>query len=296
MKNKTLLASIGILAVAAGIAGYSLYSYKRTVKNIRAESVSLAGKLDATQMDLQTAQDAVLDLQKKLSLVESVLLDEQKKALSVASQVDQVSTKVGVLDKLSRTDTELLKQYSKVYFLNEHYVPISLTDIPAKYIFTAGKKLQIHSNVAPHLSALLDDADASGISLFLDSAYRSFGTQAVLKSAYKVTYGAGTANAFSAEQGYSEHQLGTAVDFTASSINGGLAGFDKTVEYLWLTNNAYRYGFVISYPNGNTSYVFEPWHWRFVGIELAQYMHQNNLYFYTMDQRVIDTYLANIFD
>jgi D-alanyl-D-alanine carboxypeptidase len=110
-----------------------------------------------------------------------------------------------------------------------------------------------------------------------------------------VVYGSG-ANAFSADQGYSEHQLGTAADVTTNTLAGGLDGFDATPAYKWLTANAYKYGFILSYPQGNGYYEYEPWHWRFVGKKLARYLHTTNERFYDLDQRTIDSYLINIFD
>jgi D-alanyl-D-alanine carboxypeptidase len=127
------------------------------------------------------------------------------------------------------------------------------------------------------------------------SAYRSFAEQMTLKSGYRVQYGTG-ANAFSAEQGYSEHQLGTTVDFTTPVIKGAYASFENTTAYAWLTKNAYKYGFILSYPKGNSYYVYEPWHWRFVGKDLADRLHDEGLDFYEMDQREIDEYLIRIFD
>jgi D-alanyl-D-alanine carboxypeptidase len=143
---------------------------------------------------------------------------------------------------------------------------------------------------------MIDDANAAGVKIFVQSAYRSFFDQASLKGKYTVTYGAGTANSFSADQGYSEHQLGTTVDFSTTGLNGGLDGFDKTPAYTWLVANAYKYGFVLSYPKNNTYYVFEPWHWRFVGFALALRIHNESKNFYDLDQRVIDGYLISIFD
>src|SRR3990167_1970818 len=113
---------------------------------------------------------------------------------------------------------------------------------------------------------------------------------------YTVVYGAGTANSFSADQGYSEHQIGTTLDFITTRLSGQLTGFDKTEGYQWLLNNAHNFGFILSYPKNNTYYVYEPWHWRFVGVKLATYLYDNKLNFYDMDQREIDTYLANTFD
>ena len=225
-----------------------------------------------------------------------VLQKEQEKNNSLLNQFGEITNTVGALSKLSKTDPELLKKYSKVYFLNEHYVPISLTNVGPTYISAKSKNYQIHSDVVSHLEDMIKAGNADGMSILVLSAYRSFQTQSILKSNYKVIYGAGTANSFSADQGYSEHQLGTAVDFTTLKLNGALEGFDKTPEYKWLGENAYKYGFVISYPAGNTYYKFEPWHWRFVGVALATKLHDDGINFYNMDQRLIDNYLANIFD
>ena len=108
-------------------------------------------------------------------------------------------------------------------------------------------------------------------------------------------YGVG-ANQFSADQGYSEHQLATTVDLITKGLGGQLPGFDKTDAYKWLEKRAYKYGFILSYPSGNSYYMYEPWHWRFVGVKLATYLHNTDRNFYDIDQREIDTYLSNIFD
>ena len=142
---------------------------------------------------------------------------------------------------------------------------------------------------------MVKDAKADGVDLWVVSAYRSFETQAELKSAYTVTYGSG-ANAFSADQGFSEHQLGTTLDFTTKGLGGGLSGFGNTEAYQWLLEHAHQYGFTLSYPEGNSYYMYEPWHWRFVGEDLAKDLHRANAHFYDWDQRKIDGYLVNIFD
>ncbi len=230
------------------------------------------------------------------SNVADVLAKAEEKNNALKDQFVEITHTVGALERLSSIDPELLKKYSKVYFLNEHYVPVSLTPIEEQYVNPKSKNFQFLSDAWPHLEELFDAASADGLSLQALSAYRSFSTQSVLKATYKFTYGAGTANQFSAEQGYSEHQLGTALDFTTAKTGGALEGFEKTPEYKWLLDNAYKYGFIISYPQGNTYYKFEPWHWRFVGVALAERLHDDHVYFYGLDQRIIDTYLANIFD
>ncbi len=224
------------------------------------------------------------------------LTEEQRRNNSLEDKLSGITDTVENLEKLSATDKELLKKYSKVYFLNEHYVPISLTDIDQAFVSEKGKNFKIHSDVWPHLEELLEDAQKDKLDLQVLSAYRSFATQSSLKSSYTFTYGAGTANKFSADQGYSEHQLGTTVDFTTTQLAGALEGFDKTPEYKWLLENAHNYGFILSYPAGNAYYKFEPWHWRFVGVDLARKAYKDEMNFYDMDQRVIDSYLGKIFD
>ena len=81
-----------------------------------------------------------------------------------------------------------------------------------------------------------------------------------------------------------------------TGLGGAFAGFDRTGAYQWLLANAYKYGFVLSYPANNPYYIYEPWHWRYVGVKLSTALHDQNKNFYDLDQREIDQYLADIFD
>jgi D-alanyl-D-alanine carboxypeptidase len=142
---------------------------------------------------------------------------------------------------------------------------------------------------------MIKDAADDEVVIKVRSAYRSFEAQKNLKSAYSVSYGSG-ANTFSADQGYSEHQLGTTVDLTSPENSNQLAGFDGTKAFAWLQKNAHNYGFTLSYPKGNAYYIYEPWHWRYVGEDLASDLHKDGKFFYDLDQREIDKYLVNVFE
>ena len=211
------------------------------------------------------------------------------------TQMDTLSQEVGTIVKLRNLDEELLQKYSKVYFLNENYVPKTVLAIDSQYLYNPDNDEYIHGNVLPFLYALLEAATKDSINLTVKSAFRSFYEQANIKTNYKMAFGSG-ANKFAADQGYSEHQLGTTVDFGTNEFNGNSSFFHKTKAYQWLLNNAYKYGFILSYPQENTYYIFEPWHWRFVGIRLAAKLHEEGKYFYELDQRAIDDYLISIFD
>jgi D-alanyl-D-alanine carboxypeptidase len=225
----------------------------------------------------------------------SLLTAEKNKNEVFEEQIGDISGTVGKLDKLSKIDPELLMKYSKVYFLNEHYAPEKISEIPQTFRFKTEEPEYIGARVAPFLTDMLENARDDGVELLVVSGYRSFDEQKSLKGAYAVQYGSG-ANAFSADQGYSEHQLGTTIDLTTTAVGGGLAGFQNTEAYTWLQENAHKYGFVLSYPKDNGYYIFEPWHWRFVGEDLARNLHRNGKFFYDLEQREIDEYLISVFD
>lgn len=285
MKQSQLL-GIGAAVIALCAIGGYLY---------HARTTELSQALSERELQLQETQSSLAQATDENIQLAEALAAERERNDAFSEQIENISGTVGRLDKLSRTDPELLQKYSKVYFLNENYSPPTLSPVPEEYRFQEDKVEEVHGGVASYLIKLLEAARDDDIELLIASSYRSFGRQGALKASYVVRYGSG-ANAFSAEQGYSEHQLGTAVDFTTREVGGSFVGFDTTEAYEWLSENAYKYGFVLSYPKDNTYYVYEPWHWRFVGKELARDLHQDERDFYDLDQREIDPYLVDIFD
>ena len=279
----------GFILLTALIVGVSAYGYVR-ITSLSNRITELNTKLASTTNLLAT------NISEATTSIGNALQQQENQLGGVQDQVGAIGGTVTTLQKLSTTDPQLLAKYSKIFFLSENYAPERLQEIPDQYKYVATKDLQLIPQVVPHLTSMLDAASSTGVAIYVDSAYRSFDDQATLKGEYTVVYGAGTANQFSADQGYSEHQLGTAADLITTGTNGQLTGFDKRPAYAWLVANAYRYGFILSYPPNNGYYIFEPWHWRFVGVKLATDLHNQNENFYDMDQRTIDTYLVDIFD
>jgi D-alanyl-D-alanine carboxypeptidase len=283
----------GALAFFGVAFGYRYYLLAQELAAVREE---LASSARAHEIKTKRFTDELTVAKHENAELNDAVRAQNERLEALAGQVQEVAGTAGTLEKLSKTDRELLKKYSKIYFLNENYVPAGLVGIDPKYLNNKEKLEQIHASVQPFLTALLDEAARSGNTIEIISAYRSFGVQSSLKSGYRFTYGAGTANAFSADQGYSEHQLGITVDVTTPDLGATFEGFGKTAAYAWLKENAHRYGFILSYSEKNAYYTFEPWHWRFVGIELATILHVEGKYFYDLDQRSIDPYLVKIFD
>lgn len=280
---------VGFVILAGAVGATSVYGYT-TLNSLSDRLVELDTRLASTTEILQGTIAETADALREQNASVAEKLDDFE------DEVGDITGTIEDLEKLAKTDPELLAKYSKVFFLSEHYTPARLVEIPTGYKYSETRSVQVIPEILPNLTRLLDRAKRDGVALYVQSGYRSFETQEALKGQYAVTYGAGTANQFSADQGYSEHQLGTTVDFTTTGLGGGLTGFDRTAAYAWLLKNAYRYGFVLSYPQGNTYYIFEPWHWRFVGEDLADDLHDDGKNFYDLDQRDIDKYLISLFD
>lgn len=119
------------------------------------------------------------------------------------------------------------------------------------------------------------DAENDDIYLYIVSGYRSYYTQAVTYENFCYSRGQEEADRISARPGHSEHQTGLAMDVNSTSFL-----FEDTPEANWLAENCCHYGFVIRYPKDKediTGYRYEPWHIRYLGTELAEYLTQNNL-------------------
>lgn len=158
--------------------------------------------------------------------------------------------------------------------LSSSYKPSNLV-IPNVTFQTPGniEKNYMEATAAKALEELFAAAKAQNIRLVAISGYRSYTRQATLYKNAVSTYG--KTQMGTAKPGQSEHQTGLAMD-----VNSISQSFEYTKEGQWLAQNAHQYGFIIRYPKGKTKitgYMYEPWHIRYVGKELASYCYTNNL-------------------
>jgi len=300
------LAVFSVFSLVLIFLGYERFTNLKEISNLNIENQKIALSFESenklrlkenseANATINSLSDQIDNLNQQLDRTSRLLEEERERNSNFENQIDDLQNTVIGLDKLSKTDRELLMKYSKTYFLNENFIPSKLTQINQKYVLPGKKDQYFHGDALPFLEDLLKDAKRAGHDIRIISAYRSFDEQNELKGQFSQTYGSG-ANTFSADQGYSEHQLGTAVDIADVATGATSQSFAKTEAYEWLVDNAYRYGFILSYPENNQYYIFEPWHWRFVGIDLARDLHRLNDSFYDWDQRRIDEYLIKIFD
>lgn len=175
--------------------------------------------------------------------------------------------------------------------LKETYAPtdlVKITDVPT--LLASPEVNQLRKPAAEALTKLFEAAmEEIKIQLHARSGYRSYRTQELTYNGYVKSYGQEEADKFSAKAGQSEHQTGLAMDISSESVNFLLEeDFGETVEGIWVAENAHRFGFIIRYPKGKedvTGYLYEPWHIRYLGVDLATKVYESGL---TLEQYFFD--------
>lgn len=207
--------------------------------------VRVSGKVDTAVAGVYKIRYKVSDKAGNTTVItRKVIVTEETKPVSVTS-VDGLSYVNGIL--LVNKNHGLPKEYNPGVNLEA---------------YEALKRLQA-------------DSLAAGFDLGLISGYRSYETQEKLYNKYVLQVGEEEANTFSAKPGYSEHQTGLAFDL--GSVD---RSFAYTPEAKWLSQNAHLYGFIIRYPEGKqeiTGYIYEPWHVRYLGVDVATKVKESNL-------------------
>lgn len=173
------------------------------------------------------------------------------------------------IQKVDNQD-DLLVLVNKYNQLNENYIPENLQNVS----YGSGK---LRKEAALAFDQMCAAAKKDNIKIYGGSAYRSYSYQDELYKNYVARDGVKLADTYSARAGHSEHQTGLAMDI----LNKKWVFIEETdKEYEWLVNNSYKYGFILRYLKGKeeiTGYKFEPWHYRYVGIDIAKEIHNLNI-------------------
>ena len=211
-------------------------------------------------------------------------------------------------------DEKYLLLVNKNVGLDSDFEPSALTELTCATL-QSDRTYELDSRAAQALYAMLAEMNAAGVNdIMVASAYRSYSYQVstynnyVEKEANQLSYEARrvfgddyinsnylakgiyklsledahtVVQSYSAKPGHSEHQTGLCVDFITSEMGNDLTeAFENTAAFAWLSQNAYKFGFILRYPKGKTEVtgiIYEPWHYRFVGIEVASIIHQTGL-------------------
>lgn len=171
----------------------------------------------------------------------------------------------------------LLVLCNKYFKIPENYTIDQLVKVPEELHASDGKSYMLDKRALEAYEVLEADAKNAGIDLTIVSAYRTYEFQNNLYNKYVNRSGKAEADTYSARPGHSEHESGLAVD-----LNQVETAFENTKAFNWLNENAHVYGFILRYPKGKeslTGYMYEPWHYRYVGKEVAAIIKSENITF-----------------
>ena len=184
-------------------------------------------------------------------------------------------------DKEDYVDPVVIDKFDDYVLVNKHrqlsskYIPDDLVKIDEEYVKADGE-IEIERNVAKAFYDMAEAASEDGMELMVSSGYRSYEDQEEIMETYLELYGQNYVDNYVAKPGFSEHQTGMSLDVASKSVNT----FVNSEEYSWMMDNAYKYGFILRYPKSKediTGYKCEAWHYRYVGKEIAEYIHDNNI-------------------
>lgn len=164
---------------------------------------------------------------------------------------------------------------NKYNYLPNNYVPKNLETIDLDYA-RSGMKLVNYAKEA--FENMAKDAKKENYRIIAMSSYRSYDYQTILYDSYVEEDGKEKADTYSGRPGFSEHQTGLAIDIYNGKEN--YTNFEKTKEFKWMQKHAHEYGFILRFPKDKekeTGYKYESWHYRYVGKNIATYIHKNKI-------------------
>ena len=181
---------------------------------------------------------------------------------------------------------DLLVLVNKYHYLPDGYKPSDLAYLPGAY----GNNVPMREVIIEPFKELQAAAEEEiGVNFMPTTAFRDYNFQRTLYNNYVASDGVTAADTYSARPGYSEHQTGLSIDLKNTAISGSTRLTDENYE--WLSNNAYRFGFIIRFPEDKTDitgYQFENWHIRYVGLDAAKIIYEEDL---TLEE-YIDLYVT----
>ena len=168
----------------------------------------------------------------------------------------------------------LVNKYNK---LDENYEVEDLVTVSNWYCY--GKN-ELQKEAYENFLEMYKAASEENLKLIINSSYRDYNYQKKLYNTYKNNNGLEYADGYAARAGHSEHQTGYTIDLISKDPDN--EDYALTGEYEWLVKNAHKYGYILRYPEGKediTGYNYEPWHYRYVGVEVATKIHELGITF-----------------
>ena len=271
---KRHLISISIIVFVAALCvgfflWYSNIKNSETAK-INRDTTDLINQLNLKISEIKAAKIAA----------ESKARQEAAAKITAENAVTATNATSSTVDSASCNSLSSHKNPSAIdVIVNKKHCIQPVAFIPNDLI-SVGNGFQLSAKAAGSFNSLMAAASAANEPLAITSSYRSYSDQVSTYAYWVNVSGAAGADTYSARPGYSEHQTGLAFDVADAAKQYVLSNFSKTSQYQWLQANAADYGFIQRYYVGYeaiTGYKAEEWHYRFVGVTVAQDMQLKNI-------------------
>ncbi len=291
---KIMIVLIVIIVIVGIVLGLKLYknytnsnAYKLKEVGYSKEQVEKLKKYSQTEIDYFINNEHfpklfdILEEEYYISSNLSRYIDYYKKnEISPSEIISIVNVKADSDWYTNSIETDLTKDnlmlVNKYHYLKDYH-PEDIVNIKNWYSYAGNS---IKQEVNQKYIEMWNAAKEDGITLIVNSSYRTNEYQTGLYENRKEQQGQANADKYAARPGHSEHESGLALDIFSPGY--GTANFETSDAYTWLINNSYKYGFILRYPKDKehlTGYGYESWHYRYVGVEVAEDIHQKGLTF-----------------
>lgn len=270
-KNITLVVEDNTPPVIDGVKDYEMLAYEVVPDFLDGVTVS-----DNSMEDIVVTIDGKYDSEKSGTYV--MYYKASDSSGNTTSKEFKLVVKENSNVKISKTKNgNTIKNYYGVTYIDNVIIANKTYSLPSNFVpnnlVTINGYIKVVDYVKDAYNELKSDSSVLGLNIYASSGYRSYSDQKYIYDNYVRIDGIDKADTYSARAGYSEHQTGLAIDLNTVDMS-----FDGTSESNWLKDNCWKYGFIIRYPKDKeniTGYMYEPWHIRYVGKELARVLYNN---------------------
>ena len=284
-----VLTIFGIIYTVKTINYHKTYEYKLLQVGYSKEEITALNKLKDTTKDylitIEYNKDIISLINEKYFLERNLkeyikFYKESDNTLSNVIAIINVGANKEWYTNTKKTDISKneLMLTNKFYSLDDSYNSLNMVTVSKQYSY--GDTQMVTSVTFDSFLKMFNAAKKENLTLIINSSYRSYEDQEEIYNYYKNTYGEEYANKIAAKAGFSEHQTGMAIDI--QTYGSTASTFEEFEEFKWLQDNAHKYGFILRYPKDKeylTGYEYESWHYRYIGVEAATYIYENNITF-----------------
>ena len=283
-----LVLIFGIIYTVKTVNYHKTYDYKLSKVGYNVEEITNIKNLDTTSIDYLLTIPYVKELSNLIN--EKYFMEKNlKKYINYLNNNSNLTDVVAIINvgsdkswykeiKSTNLDKNHLILVNKFYYLDNTYNSDTMVSVSNQHSYGNDQKLTNETYNA--FINMFKAAKKENLTLIINSSYRSYEDQKEIYDYYNTLKGEEYANKIAAKPGHSEHQTGMAIDIQTYGSN--IDTFEEFDEFKWLKDNAHKYGFILRYPKGKeylTGYEYESWHYRYVGVDVANYIYQNNITF-----------------